>query len=97
MTCAETDLLASRNLAATSIGDVAEKCRRARTSIGDGASATIREVSAHTNLKMGRAIDGAIGGAIGGAIALEHNFWDPRSRARYTTFQRQRIAHALSP
>jgi len=24
-------------------------------------------------------------------------FWNPRSRARYTTFQRQRIAHALSP
>ena len=69
MTCAGADLLASRNLAATSIGDVAEKCRRARTSIGDGASATIREVSAHTNLKMGRAIDGAIGGSIGGAIA----------------------------
>ena len=62
MTCAETDLLASRNLAAASTGDVAEKCRRARTSIGDGASATIREVSAHTNSKMGRAIDGAIGG-----------------------------------
>ena len=33
--------------------DVAEKCRRARTSIGNGASPTIREVSTHTNSKNG--------------------------------------------
>ena len=63
MMSAETDLLVARNLAAASIGDVAVQFRRARTSISDGASATIRKVSAHTISKMGRAIAGAIAGA----------------------------------